>query len=1077
MAKDCDKVALRLETAFKILTQTLGRTDRSDQMIAPGRADDEAKCDDERMLVKLWTQRGLSPAICFFERANRLVCWVVSRDAPESPRGWGFSALPDTPDSRRRARSAAVALALQAENLQRKLIKVWSARGERPVARYFRDSSRVCCWLVSSSSPAVPRGQGASAASGSGLYDARRRARMAAIANALGVSEAVKWPSIGLNACNIKAQTRNAMTSCSPPLPTPSLTPTIAAQTRKRRVLNKVDVAKRSPSGSPVVHRNLDHDAVPVDAQEDRKTRQPWKPPRHNIVHLRRHIPTAMTKSQRRQVEKLFESVFFCMRRGDVNDAMRRLKKASMRFDPSFLMLNHLRRVASAVPQRLEWDCMGPLLDELIVATRFSPLDGEGTCIPAAAVQRYVGSQVRLVVQEFLASAAEHRERMKKESFFYLQRRGLALRHLRLHVQGNEVSLYGDVKALRRGRRGIQRSDVVGVSLAAGVARVRVNGSAAVDRGTWEGGKVFEAVVVDVTDERVVVRFYDSRALGRLPKLESSDMGVFRVDKLESRVTFERQLRALEQVWGCESTSGPRNQKKTSLAICSALAFCPAENGSEAVSPDDEMQRIHSTCDQVVRRVGTKLLNGLRGLDALNQAQKQAVVDGLCQRLTLVQGPPGTGKSHVACHILAGWAKLRAAARGRADERKGRRRGDRRGRNTTFEGTPCLATAGSNAAVDNLVEGLAAVGVNVVRVGTHSDYSENEVLRDHNLEYLAQLARERGSRSDERVIKQHILSECDVVCATCSGAGGKILERNRFHSVLVDESTQVTEPEVLIALSKGCRQLVLVGDHCQLEPTVISSGAKRAGLGVSLFEKLRRRGVKARLLNVQYRMHPIIAELPSDLFYGGCLRNGVTAQDRPLPGGFRWPRPLEPVAFIHVYGQERSEGDSIYNESEARRAVDVVVQFLNGGTKPHEIAVVTPYTSQKVQLRKLLRTTVGSRAARIEVSSVDGFQGREKEVIVISLVRANPQRRLGFLDNWRRVNVVLTRARRGLVVIGHMPTIQNDHKSWGHWLSWAISRGLVQGSLPCGHRGGYDRKHTQRIGHQRLNLHGDTLAK
>jgi superfamily I DNA and/or RNA helicase len=180
-------------------------------------------------------------------------------------------------------------------------------------------------------------------------------------------------------------------------------------------------------------------------------------------------------------------------------------------------------------------------------------------------------------------------------------------------------------------------------------------------------------------------------------------------------------------------------------------------------------------------------------------------------------------------------------------------------------------------------------------------------------------------------------------------------------------------------------------------------------------------GVPPFMLDTQYRMHPGISMFPSDLFYGGKLNDGVSPPERrPLPG-FPWPREEFPVAFIPVTeGSEIDDGASKANEAEASAVVDAVVALLGGGQcKISDIAVVTPYAAQVRLIRRGLREVLPRGPPFVEVSSTDGFQGREKEAVVFSAVRSNTYGSVGFVSDWRRINVSFTRARRGLIVVGN----------------------------------------------------------
>lgn len=302
--------------------------------------------------------------------------------------------------------------------------------------------------------------------------------------------------------------------------------------------------------------------------------------------------------------------------------------------------------------------------------------------------------------------------------------------------------------------------------------------------------------------------------------------------------------------------------------------------------------------------------------------------------------------------------------------------------------------------------------------------------------------------------EKSILGKAQVVCCTCSGCDQPVLEGQKFQSILIDEAAQATELAVVMPLLKlrPTGTAVLVGDHRQLPPTIICMDAQKEGFSVSLFERLASRGVRPLLLDVQYRMHPAIATFPSAQFYDGRLRSGVGGQDRPPVKGVSWPEPGVPVCFIPVTSEEAYEGNSYTNMAEAKCVQQVLQAVIeHGDISENNIGVITPYAAQARLLRKFLGITRSGQSQKhghmgIEVSSVDGFQGREKDLIVVSTVRANADGKVGFLGDARRMNVTLTRARRGLVVCGEINTLMHDRECWKPWLYWAQQHGLVLGT-------------------------------
>ena len=389
----------------------------------------------------------------------------------------------------------------------------------------------------------------------------------------------------------------------------------------------------------------------------------------------------------------------------------------------------------------------------------------------------------------------------------------------------------------------------------------------------------------------------------------------------------------------------------------------------------------------------------------------------MTRTVTLIQGPPGAGKTKTAVALAAAWVR-----NGVAD-------------------LPILVCGDSNTAVDNLADGLNQMGIRVARVAKATAVRES----------LQGLVCDMGGRDAAAAKRQ--LSAADAVLVTCAGAGSSVFEKERFSHVLIDEAGQATEPMTLIPITRGCRQLVLVGDHHQLPPTVVSKRAEEEGLANSLFGRLADAGCKTFLLDTQYRMHPAIADFPASKFYHGGLKSDVNLHSgtRPIPPGFAWPRPMWPVCFMAVKnGYEGESGNSYNNDAEAQAVRKILREILShrgGGLEPLnpiDCCVITPYSGQV----SLIQSYLGENSAlrEVEVNSVDGFQGREKELVVVSAVRANESGECGFLSDWRRLNVTLTRARRGVIVVGNPQTLRYEKQCWAPWLEWAESNGLVYGT-------------------------------
>lgn len=436
-------------------------------------------------------------------------------------------------------------------------------------------------------------------------------------------------------------------------------------------------------------------------------------------------------------------------------------------------------------------------------------------------------------------------------------------------------------------------------------------------------------------------------------------------------------------------------------------------------------------------------------LPDLNKSQVDAIKHALQRPLSLIQGPPGTGKTVTSATIVYHLSRT--------------------------NNKPVLVCAPSNIAVDQLTEKIHLTGLKVVRLCAKSREaisSPVSFLALHNqlrsmsghteLHKLQQLKDETGelSSGDEkryRILKKacerELLKAADVICCTCVGAGDPRLAKFKFQSVLIDESMQATEPECMVPVVLGAKQLILVGDHCQLGPVVMCKEAAKAGLSQSLFERLVLLGIRPLRLEVQYRMHPALSRFPSDFFYEGSLQNGINSFEREMQNiEFPWPQPAKPMFFYCCQGQEEiaGSGTSYLNRSEAAYVERITTSFLKAGVKPDQIGIITPYEGQRAYLVQYMQYN-GSLHAKlyqeIEIASVDAFQGREKDIIVMSCVRSNERQGIGFLNDPRRLNVALTRAKYGIITVGN-PKVLSKHTLWNHLLSYYKENGvLVEGPL------------------------------
>uniref|UniRef100_A0A8B9CMA1 5'-3' DNA helicase ZGRF1 n=1 Tax=Anser brachyrhynchus TaxID=132585 RepID=A0A8B9CMA1_9AVES len=359
-----------------------------------------------------------------------------------------------------------------------------------------------------------------------------------------------------------------------------------------------------------------------------------------------------------------------------------------------------------------------------------------------------------------------------------------------------------------------------------------------------------------------------------------------------------------------------------------------------------------------------------------------------------------------------------------------------------------LIASSTNVAVDRILLGLLDLGFeDFIRVGSirkitkailpyslHAGSgNENEQLKE-----LLALLKEDLTPVEKiyvrKSIEQHklgtnktILQQVKVVGATCAACPFPCLNNLKFPVVMLDECSQMTEPTSLLPIARfQCEKLVLVGDPKQLPPTIQGSeSVHEKGLEQTLFDRLCLMGHKTIPLRTQYRCHPAISAIANELFYEGNLIDGVSEKERsPL---LDW---LPTLCFYSANGMEQTEKDnSFYNMAEAHFTVKLIQSLTASGIEGSVIGVITLYKSQMCKIQNLLNS-VHSEAFEIkavQVSTVDAFQGAEKEIIVLSCVRT---RQMGFIDSEKRMNVALTRAKRHLLIVGNLACLSKN-RLWG----------------------------------------------
>ena len=422
----------------------------------------------------------------------------------------------------------------------------------------------------------------------------------------------------------------------------------------------------------------------------------------------------------------------------------------------------------------------------------------------------------------------------------------------------------------------------------------------------------------------------------------------------------------------------------------------------------------------------------------LNPTQERAVNEVLWAKdVAVVHGPPGTGKTTTLVEAI---------------------------NETLMRESQVLVCAQSNMAIDWICEKLVDRGINVLRIGNptrvndkmlgftyerkfeaHPDYPQLWAIR----KAIRQLrsARKRGSESYhqklERLkarateleirINSELFGEARVIASTLVGSNSRIMEGQKFGTLFIDEAAQALEAACWIPI-KRCTRVIFAGDHCQLPPTVKSIAAQRAGLGKTLMERIvENKPEVVTLLKVQYRMNDEIMRFSSDWFYDGKVESAPQIKyrgilDYDIPMMWVEASPEDSSGFHETFV---GESFGRINKDEAELTLKTLEDYFGKIGKQRildeqiDVGIISPYRAQVQYLKQLVRRREFFKPYRglITVNTVDGFQGQERDVILISLVRANEEGQIGFLNDLRRMNVAITRARMKLIIIGDPSTL------------------------------------------------------
>ncbi|KAI6705387.1 hypothetical protein NL676_008349 [Syzygium grande] len=468
----------------------------------------------------------------------------------------------------------------------------------------------------------------------------------------------------------------------------------------------------------------------------------------------------------------------------------------------------------------------------------------------------------------------------------------------------------------------------------------------------------------------------------------------------------------------------------------------------------------------------------------LNESQQQAINVGLSRKpFVLIQGPPGTGKTQTILGLLSAIlhaipARVHSKGRLRAkcgpelpinekyihwghaspwlsninprDENLPTDGDDGFFPTTGNELKPevvdscrkyrvrVLVCAPSNSALDEIVLRILNAGIRdeddrvynpkIVRIGLKAHHSIQSASIDHQVQ---QKHSHGVAGRDTDNLRAALLDEAVIVFSTLSFSGSTIFTKlsRGFDVVIIDEAAQAVEPATLVPLANGCKQVFLVGDPVQLPATVISPIANKFGYGMSLFQRFQKAGYPVLMLKQQYRMHPEIRSFPSREFYNEELEDGpdVKIQTQRVWHEFRC---FGPFCFFDIHEGQESQPSGSGSRVNIDEVEFIVTMYLK---------LVTRYPELKRRQRKWL-----------DIITVDGCQGREKDVVIFSCVRASKSKSIGFLSDYRRMNVAITRARSSVLVVGSASTLKND-EHWGNLVEAATEGGgLFKVSKPYG---------------------------
>ncbi|EDM24324.1 IGHMBP2 family helicase [Caminibacter mediatlanticus] len=630
------------------------------------------------------------------------------------------------------------------------------------------------------------------------------------------------------------------------------------------------------------------------------------------------------------------------------------------------------------------------------------------------SIEEYRSYFKELIEKERVAEKEFHLNEIKRLSGVERQKRGRAILGLRMRYVGEFL----DFKIYRFNRNNMPEH------------QIKVGDIVLISRG--EPLKFNQEATVSAVGKNFI------EVYSKEPIFRSK---LYRLDLFVNDITFKRMLKALDNLENSEFDVdiilGKKNPKLEKVEVKSDK-LNDSQNKALSYSINSETFLIHGPPGTGKTTTLAEVIKKHIGKKILVCADSNVAVDNVLEKLSEYNvvriGHPAKIESNLMKYSLD--VKIRRDKRYKEVEKLIKKIDDLKylQEKRTKKPTPSRRRGMSDEEILDLAkQGKGKRGVKVEWIKEMAEWLKIQ-------RKISKLYDEKNKITEE--IMKEILNSADIVFATNSGAGSEFLEERKFDVVFLDEAAQSMEPSTLIPLIKA-KQSIFAGDDKQLPPTILSNDER---LKVSMFERFHKiYPIASHTLEVQYRMNEKINNFPSCEFYECKVKTyekikNITLKDLGVNedesfGGYT------PIVFFDTRGkfleETKKDSPSKYNPKEAEFVLSLCKKLIENNAKQEFIGVITPYKDHEEYIKKLMEN---EKIEGIEIKSVDGFQGREKEIIIVSLVRANEKENIGFLDDIRRLNVAITRPKRKLIIVGDAKTLSTN-QTYQHLIDYVKKEG------------------------------------